>query len=272
LHAYILRSPLAHARIVSLDCSVAGRHPGVHAVVAAGDLPPDLPAIPTRMFTDGSLDEYLQHPLARDVVRYAGEPVAVVVADSRYAAEDAAELIEVDYEPLPVVLEPDLALKPEAPRVHERTAGNRAGGFTIEWGDVEHELERAALVVERRLHCGRHAAVPLETRGLVAEVDDLSGVLTVYGAAKIPHVNRGILARLLSWPEEQVRLVEMHVGGGFGARGEFYPEDYLIPYCAIQLGRPVAWSEDREEHLRACNHSREQVHDVVLALDADGRF
>jgi CO/xanthine dehydrogenase Mo-binding subunit len=114
--------------------------------------------------------------------------------------------------------------------------------------------------------------VPLETRGLLAELDEITGVLTVYGAAKIPHINRGILASLLGWPEERVRLVELHVGGGFGARGEFYPEDFLIPYCALRLGRPVAWTEDREEHLRACNHSREQIHDVAIALAADGMF
>jgi CO/xanthine dehydrogenase Mo-binding subunit len=114
--------------------------------------------------------------------------------------------------------------------------------------------------------------VPLETRGLVAEVDPGSGVLSVLGAAKIPHVNRRILARLLGWPDERVRLVELHVGGGFGARGEFYPEDFVVPFCAVRLGRPVSWIEDREENLRACNHSREQVHAIAIALDDDGRF
>ena len=265
LHAHIVRSPLAHARIVSIDASAAG----AEAVFTAADLPPDLRAIPMRMFTDGSLNDYLQYPLARDVVRYSGEPVAVVVAHSRYAAEDAAELVEVDYEPLPVVLRPD---DQWAPILHEGTGSNRAGGFTIEWGDVEGAFDQAALVVEERLEIGRHAAIPLETRGLVAEFDEPSGAVTVFGAAKIPHVNRRILAQLLGWPEERVRLVELHVGGGFGARGEFYPEDFLIPFCAIRLGRPVAWTEDRQEHLRACNHSREQVHDIALALDAEGRF
>ncbi len=271
LHAYIVRSPLAHARILSTDVSAAEAGPGVHAVVTAADLPPTLQPIPMRMFVDGPLNDYLQYPLAREVVRYSGEPVAVVLADSRYTAEDGAELVEVEYEPLSIVLQPDDALEPEAPLVHDGTVSNRAGGFTIEWGEIEQAFDSAALVVEERIEVGRHAAVPLETRGLLAEVD-LNGVLTVFGAAKIPHVNRGILARLLDWPEERVRLVELHVGGGFGARGEFYPEDFLIPFCAIRLGRAVAWTEDREEHLRACNHSREQVHEVAFALDADGRF
>jgi aerobic carbon-monoxide dehydrogenase large subunit len=272
LHAHIVRSPFAHARIASIDVGTAEGAPGVEAVLTARDLPPDPRPIPMRMFTDDPLNDYLQHPLARDVVRYSGEPVAVVVAETRYAAEDAADFVEVEYEPLPVVLRPEAAIEPEAQLVHEGTDSNRAGGFTIEWGDVDRSFKDAALVVEERIECGRHAAVPLETRGLVAEVDELTGVLTVFGAAKIPHVNRRILAGLLGLPEERVRLVELHVGGGFGARGEFYPEDFLIPFCALRLDRRVAWTEDREEHLRACNHSREQVHDVALALAADGRF
>jgi aerobic carbon-monoxide dehydrogenase large subunit len=272
LHAHVLRSPFAHARIAAIAVSAAESHVGVRAIITARDLPAGTPPIPTRMFTDGPLNDYLQFPLAGDVVRYSGEPVAVIVADSRYLAEDAAELVEVEYDPLPVVLRPEDAIAPDAPLVHAGTASNRAGGFTIEWGEVDRAFEEAAVVVEERIGCGRHAAVPLETRGVLAQVDELSGVLTVLGAAKIPHINRRILAQLLRWPEERIRLVELHVGGGFGARGEFYPEDFLIPFCAIRLRRPVAWTEDREEHLRACNHSRDQVHDAGIALDSGGRF
>ncbi len=270
LHAHILRSPFAHARLLSLNAGPALELPGVHAVLTQEDLPPAARAIPMRMFAQQDLEGYLQPPLAGGVVRYSGEPVAMVVADSRYEAEDAAELVEVDYSELPVVLRPDEALEEEAPRLH--TGPNRAGGFRIEFGDVDRAFAEAHLVVEERLEVGRHAAVPLETRGLVAEVDELTGMLVVYGAAKIPHVNRRILARLLDRPEERIRLVELNVGGGFGARGEFYPEDFLIPFCALRLRRPVAWVEDREEHMRACNHSREQVHDVAIALAKDGRF
>jgi CO/xanthine dehydrogenase Mo-binding subunit len=272
LHACVVRSPLAHARIGSIDTSAATRLPGVEAVVTAEDLPPGLEPIPMRMFSDERLDRYLQHPLARDVVRYSGDPLAVVLADSRYLAEDAAELVEVEYEALPPVVAPDEAVDADAPLLQPETGTNRAGGFTIEWGDVDQAFADAAHVVEERIVCGRHGAVPLETRGLLAEIDEASGTLTVLGAAKIPHINRRILARLLEWPEERIRLIEVHVGGGFGARGEFYPEDFLIPYCAFLLRRPIAWAEDRGEHLRAANHSREQVHEIGLALDSEGRF
>ena len=256
LHAHVVRSPVARGRIVSLDTGAARTAPGVQLVLTAADLPPGQRPIPMRMFPNPALDPYLQPPLARDEVRYSGEPVAVVVADSRYAAEDAGELVMLDVEPL------DPALRSEE--------GTVAASFTIEWGDVEAAFARAAVLVEERFEIGRHAAVPLEGRGVVASLE--RDVITVLGAAKIPHVNRRILARLLDWPEERVRLVELHVGGGFGGRGEFYPEDFLIPFCAIALGRTVAWAEDREEHLRSSNHSREQVHEVTLALDGEGRF
>jgi carbon-monoxide dehydrogenase large subunit len=272
VHAFVVRSPVAHARIASLDADAARDSPGVRAVVTAADLPHAVPPIPTRMFSQPGMDRFLQPPLAQDAVRYAGEPVAVVVADSRYLAEDAAELLVVEYEELEPVVHADRALEPEAPVLHPTAGTNRAGGLAIEWGDVDGAFAAADLVVEERIVCGRHAAVPLETRGLVAELDEVTGTLTVFGAAKIPHVNRRILARLLGWPEDRIRLVELHVGGGFGARGEFYPEDFLVPFCAIRLRRPVSWVEDREEHLRACNHSREQVHELALALAGDGSF
>jgi aerobic carbon-monoxide dehydrogenase large subunit len=153
-----------------------------------------------------------------------------------------------------------------------QTGTNLAASFLIEKGDVDAVFAAADVVVEETIRCGRHAAVPLETRGLLAELEPLSGDLVVYGAAKVVHVNRRILARLLRWPEERIRLVAPCVGGGFGARGEFYPEDFLIPFCAIRLGRPVRWIEDRAEHLRSANHSREQVHEIAIALAADGRF
>jgi carbon-monoxide dehydrogenase large subunit len=272
LHASFVRSPAAHARIRSIAVVVARGAAGVADVVTAADLPKTLQPIPMRMFSQPGLEPFLQWPLAVDTVRYSGEPVAVVLAESRYAAEDAAELVEVDYEHLEPVLRADAALEPGGPVLHPEAATNQAGGFVLEHGDVDASFAAAPVVIERRLEVHRHAAVPLEPRGIVAELDEQTGVLTVLGAAKIPHVNRRILARLLGWPEERIRLVELHVGGGFGARGEFYPEDFVIPFCALRLGRPVSWIEDREENLRACNHSREQIHDIALALDRDGRF
>jgi aerobic carbon-monoxide dehydrogenase large subunit len=272
VHAFVVRSPYAHARLVRVNAEAARALPNVVIVVTGDDLPPATPPILMRMFSRPGLERFLQPPLARGVVRYSGEPVAVVVADSPYGAEDAAELVEVEYEELTPLVSADAALAPGAALLHEDAATNLAASFTVEHGDLDAAFAAAAVVVEERLYVQRHAAVPLETRGLVAELDELTDTLVVLGAAKIPHVNKRILARMLGRPEERIRLVELHVGGGFGARGEFYPEDFLIPFCALRLGRPVSWIEDREEHLRACNHSREQIHEIALAVDREGRF
>jgi carbon-monoxide dehydrogenase large subunit len=271
-HATILRSPHAHARIASIDASAARAAPGVLAVVAAEDLPGGGPEIPMRMFRRPGMERFLQRPLARDVVRYSGEPVAVIVAESRYAAEDAAERVDVSYDALEPVLDGPRAAEGAGPTLHPDAGSNVAARFTIEHGDIDAAFAEADEVVEAVIRCQRHAAVPLETRGLVAELDTAADELTVWGAAKIPHVNRRILAKMLGRDEDRIRFIELSVGGGFGARGEFYPEDFLIPWCAIALGRPVGWTEDREEHLRSTNHSREQTHSIALALRADGTF
>ena len=273
IHAFVARSPLAHARFTTIDRAAALRAPGVVDVITAQDLPDRGRPIPTRMFKDDNATRFLQRPLADGVVRYSGEPVAVVLADTRYRAEDAAELLGVDYEPLEVVLDSDRAVAPGAPLLQPDAGTNVAGRLVVEMGDIEEAMASADLVVSEEFHVQRHAAVPLETRGLVAEYDLRTQRLTVWGAAKIPHVNKKILLSLLGWEDaDRVRLVELHVGGGFGARGEFYPEDYLIPFAAMRTGRPVAWAEDREENLRATNHSREQVHRAELALKKDGSF
>ena len=271
LHATVLRSTQAHARIASIDVTHARAHPRVADVITSADVG-EQPVIPMRMFRRPGMERFLQRPLAEGVVRYSGEPVAVVLADSRYAAEDAAELIEVHYEPLEPVVDPEAALAVDAAVLHEHAGTNLAAEFTVAHGDADAAFARADEVVQATIRCQRHAAVPLETRGLAAEMDTATGVLTVSGASKIVHVNRAILARMLGWAEDRVRLVEVEVGGGFGARGEFYPEDFLIPWCALRTGRRVCWTEDREEHLRSTNHSREQVHQIELALAADGTF
>ena len=258
VHAYVVRSPFAHARFMKVDAIAALAAPGVIGLITAADLPDRGRPIPTRMFKDDAANRFLQKPLADGEVRYSGEPVAVLIAESRYLAEDAAELVSIDYEPLDVVLDMD--------------AGEVAGHLVVERGDIDSAFLHADVVVKDEFHIQRHAAVPLETRGLLAEYDAAAQAVTVWGAAKIPHVNRRILAQLLGWDESRVRMVEVHVGGGFGARGEFYPEDFLIPFAAMRFGRPVAWIEDREENLRATNHSREQVHRVELAVSAEGRF
>jgi carbon-monoxide dehydrogenase large subunit len=273
VHAFVVRSPMAHARIMSIDRSAVMAAPGVIDVITAADLPDGGRPIPMRMFRDDHAVRFLQRPLAGDVVRYSGEPVAVVIADTRYRAEDAAELLAVDYERLDVVLDPADAVAAGAPLLHPEIGTNVAGHFVLERGSVEEAFAKADLVIEEEFRIQRHGAVPLETRGLLAEYDQDRETLTVWGAAKIPHVNRTMLARLLGWEDEnRIRLVELHVGGGFGARGEFYPEDFLIPYAAMRIRRPVAWAEDREENLRATNHSREQVHHVKMAVRSDGTF
>src|SRR5579859_6773755 len=263
VHAFVVRSPHGHARFSRIDRDAVMGAPGVIDVITAEDLPDRGRPIPTRMFHDEASNRFLQRPLADGVVRYSGEPVAVVIAGTRYLAEDAAELLAIDYEPAPVVLDPDDAV----------AAGHVAGHLVVENGDVQEAFAKADVVVSGEFNIQRHGAVPLETRGLLAEYDAAAERVTMWGAAKVPHVNKKILARLLGWEDEdRVRLVELHVGGGFGARGEFYPEDYLIPFAAIRTGRPVCWVEDREENLRACNQSREQVHRAELALKQDGTF
>jgi CO/xanthine dehydrogenase Mo-binding subunit len=270
LHAAILRSPYGHARIASIDAGEALADPAVSAVISASDLPQPVVRIPMRMYSLPGMELLLQPPLADGVARYAGEPVAVVLADSRYAAEDALDKVQVEYEPLETLVDPELALDPASPILHPQRGSNLAAEIKVAWGEAEAAFAEADLVVRERLVCQRHGAVPLEPRGLVAEIEKDSGRLVVWGAAKVVHTNRRILAQLLGLDEDQVRLVELDVGGGFGGRGEFYPEDFLVPWCALHTGRVVTWTEDREENLRALNHSREQVHDIEVALRADG--
>ena len=273
LHATVVRSPHAHARVRAVDAASARAAPGVAAVFAASDLAGELRPIPIRLVPDERLLRYLQHPLAADRVRYAGEPVALVVARSRAAAEDAAERVEVDFEPLPAVTD---AGSPPPAALFDHTPDNLASLIEEGFGDVGAAFARAHRIVRLSFRTGRHTAAPMETRGLVAAPVDgggrSRGRLTVWGPTKVPHFHRGVLAAMLGWPEHRIRLIEPDVGGGFGARGEFYPEDFLIPCAALRLGRPVKWIEDRAEHLTAINHSREQRYELALALDAGGRF
>jgi CO/xanthine dehydrogenase Mo-binding subunit len=270
VEAMILRSPQAHARFASIDAAEAQAAEGVIAVVSAADLPPGLPPIPCRIPTHGDLQPYLQHVLARDVVRYVGEPVAVIVAETRALAEDAAELVRIVWEPLPPVPDTEAALQPEASTIHP--AGNLAAHWRFDLGNVDEALRQAAVTASDRFTVQRHTAMPLETRGLLASYDKARGLLEVFGPTKVPHTNRGILAAMLRMPEGSLRLAEPDVGGSFGARGEFYPEDYLIPWLALRLRRPVRWIEDRFEHFASINHSRQSSFEVTGAADAEGRL
>ncbi|MFQ5795084.1 MAG: xanthine dehydrogenase family protein molybdopterin-binding subunit [Candidatus Bipolaricaulia bacterium] len=268
LHATVVRSPHAHARITDIDLSETRRLSGVVAAFAFEDISEWAQPIPVRLNPYGSLKPFLQYPLAHNRVRYVGEPVALVVAESRYRAEDALETIHVEYEPLPAVVNPEAA--PPAAALHEAALDNVASHFVMERGDVEQAFAEADHVVKARFATGRHTGMPLETRGLVALYDESRDRLRVWGPTKVPHFNRGILARMLRLPEHRIQFIEPDVGGSFGVRGEFYPEDFLIPFAALRLGRPIKWIEDRLEHLVACNHSRQQVYHMELALRRDG--
>jgi aerobic carbon-monoxide dehydrogenase large subunit len=266
--ARVVRSPIAHGRLRSIDVRRANNAPCVVAVVTAADLPPGL-VIPVRLPLQGiDLSGFLQPVLAADMVRYVGEPVAVVVAEDPYAAEDAAELVDIDIDEEPAVLDAAAAAAPASPRLFP--AGNVAADFTLGYGDVDAAFARAARVVETEIEIGRHTAVPLEMRALLADVDRRSGELSVFGMTKVPVFNRGVLASLLGVDETLIHVPAVDAGGGFGVRGEFYPEDFLVPWLARSLGRPVKWAEDRAEHLVAVNHSRQQSHRIAAAFDADG--
>jgi carbon-monoxide dehydrogenase large subunit len=269
LHAAILRSPCAHARILRIDTEAATKLAGVVGVVTFDDMA-GVKQIPMRTGNVEGLERSLQYPLAGNKVRYVGEPVAVVVAESRYLAEDALELIDVQYELLDAVTDPREAMQPGTPILHESVPDNIAAHFVVDVGDVDRAMAEADEIIEEEFSVQRHAAVPLETRGLVAEFDEGRGVLSVWGPTKVIHTNRNILSELLDIPESCIHLMEPDVGGGFGARGEFYPEDLAIPFVAKHLKQPVCWIEDRSENLKATNHSREQRHYVRVAVKRDG--
>jgi carbon-monoxide dehydrogenase large subunit len=269
LHAAILRSPQAHARIVSMDTARALAMPGVAAVYTFRDIVPYARPIPIRLYPLPGLERFLQYPLARNTVRYVGEPVAVVVATSRYVAEDALEAIEIHYAPLPAVVEVQDALR-NAVVLHEEHGTNLAGQYTLIIGDIEAMFRHADYTRKETFTVHRHTGNPLETRGLVAGYAPGKHELSVWGPTKVPHFNRAILASFLDMPESKIHFFEPDVGGGFGIRGEFYPEDFLIPFAAIRLERPVKWIEDRREHLQAANHSRQVRCDLEIAAQRDG--
>jgi aerobic carbon-monoxide dehydrogenase large subunit len=267
LHAVVLRSGVAHGRITRLDASAARARPGVRAVITAAEIGASVPVIPLRLANLPEFAPYLQPVIAKDKVRYVGEPVAVVVADSQALAEDALEAIELEIERLPAL--PDRHAAAEgASLLFEATGSNRAVRYSVAFGDADAAFARAEYTRRESFRCHRLTAVPLETRGLIAEWDKEK--LTVFGATKVLFFNRRVLAPMLGLAETAIDMIEPDVGGGFGVRGEFYPEDFLIPFAAREVGRPVKWIEDRREHLMATNHSREVDCDIEIACTRDG--
>ena len=266
LHMRIVRSSHAHGKIVSIDASRALRSPGCFAVWTAADIA-QLPQIPFRETHIEGLDFYRQYPLARGRVRYVGDPVAAVFAEDPYQAEDAAELVDVAIDELPPILTAS-----QAPGEFDAGRSTEPTVIRKKYGDVDAAFRAAHAVIEIELAIGRHAGVPMETRGAIARHDPVRDVLELHGATKRPHPNRDLLARMLGRSPSSVALYECLVGGGFGARGEIYPEDVLVCAAALRFGRPVKWIEDRRENLMACNHSRQQQHRVRAAIDAGGRI
>ena len=266
LHMRIVRSPYAHGLLKAIQVAEARMLSGVIAVWTANDIA-DLAPIDFREGPNEKLAPFRQPVLARDYVRYAGEPVAAVFATDPYVAEDAAELINVCVDELDAVT--DASAPPS----------KFAGALTTEptvcrqgYGDLAAAFRDATAIVELDLSIGRHSGVPLETRGAIGRYDAARDVLELHGAAKVPHKNRESLARMLGRSPAGIHLYEGHVGGGFGVRGEIYPEDVLVLLAALRLGRPVKWLEDRREHMIAANHSRQQRHRIRAAVDAEGRL
>ncbi|HET7265173.1 MAG TPA: xanthine dehydrogenase family protein molybdopterin-binding subunit [bacterium] len=269
LHAAVVRSPHAHARVVHVDAGPARAMPGVAAVLTALDFGATVPRIPPVPVPPTVA--HAAHPLLADgAVRYVGQPVAVVVADSRYAAEDAADAVRVEYEPLRAVVDVDAALAPDAPVLHAAYGGNVVFTREVRAGDPEAAFRDAAAIVEATFEQPRLAGMPLECRGVVARYDAGTGRFEITLSTQSPHGAREALAEILDVEPEKVRVIAPDVGGGFGVKGMDYPEEALAAHLARRLGRPVAWAEDRLENLRVTVQGRGQRARFRLAAKADG--
>jgi carbon-monoxide dehydrogenase large subunit len=273
LHAAILRSPYGHARIKRIETRAAAQHPGVHAVYTARDLgafnQPAPLVVPHPNLTQGRT----QRPLAVDKVCYIGEAVAMVVADSRYLAEDAAGLIDVEWEALEAVVDFRSAAQDGRPRIHADVPNNIAARLEQVVGDPRAAFEAAAHVFSEELFIERSCGSPIEARGVVAVYEPRLGTLTVWDATQAPLTIKNGLANMLGLPEFNVQVIAPDVGGGFGTKiMMFFAEEVLVPWAAIQLGRPVKWTEDRREHFISANQERGQLHSASVAVDRDGRI
>ena len=271
LHAAILRSSVGHGRIRSLDVTAAKAMPGVRAVLTAADLGDSIPVVPMRLQPMPEFAPFAQPVMASDKVRYVGEALAMVLADSAGIAEDAIGAIDVDIEPLPAVSNWQDSSKNET-LLFDKAGTNIAMKFRAVLGNADAVFKDAPYTRRERFSTQRHTALPMEPRGVLAEWDGALGRLTVWGAAKVLFANRRILAKQMGLAEDAIDMVEYDVGGSFGARGEFYPEDFLIPFAARYCGRPVKWTEDRREHLMTMNHAREAACDVEIACTRDGKI
>jgi carbon-monoxide dehydrogenase large subunit len=273
LHAVIFRSTIPHGKIKSIDTTEAKAMRGVHAVFTGEDVAKELngkvPKMPLRLSPIPEHAPFEQTVIATDKVRYVGEPLAIVIADTTALAEDAAALIYADIEPLPVVPDWRVSARNEI-LLFESVGTNVPVTYTAQKGDARSVV--GAYVRREKFSTQRHSAVTMETRGLVATWDEGSGRMTVFGAAKVPFSTRRTLAATLNLPVESIDMIEVDVGGGFGVRGEFYPEDFLVPFSSRRLGRPVKWVEDRLENLLGSNHSRQMECELEIVCERNGRI
>jgi carbon-monoxide dehydrogenase large subunit len=258
-----VRSEIAHGELRAIDTAAAMASPGVLTVATAADMA-DMSAVPDLVTWAKAAEVF---PLCQDRVRYVGAPIAAVVASDRYLAEDAAELVGVDFDPLPVVANVDEGLASDAPQLFAQWGDNRMIDVRVQRPDIDEMFERLQ-TVGGRYHVKRQAAMPMETRGVVAEWTD--GRLTVWSSTQLPYMLRGMLSMVLHVPERDIRVVAPDVGGAFGGKLQVYPEEYILPWLAIHLGRPVRWIEDRYEHMVASCHARDMRIDLEAAIQPDG--
>ena len=281
LEAVFVRSPQSHARIRQIDISKAKELPGVHVILIGDDIKGKIKpitqfeshsAVPPNVAKeiDPKIKFNYENVLAVDKVMYVGQPVAVVVADNRYIAEDAADLIKVDYEQLPPIVNPFEAMKEGAPLVQEQVEQNIQMEFHLNLGDARLAEQQADHILKTRVHTPRLSSNPIETRGVIADYDQRTDQTHVWSATQLPFEVRATIAHCLGWTEQNIRVTAPDVGGGFGPKGGVHPEEIVIPYISNLVGRPVKWVEDRLEHLTSARQSRDQIHDVVVAYRNDG--
>jgi aerobic carbon-monoxide dehydrogenase large subunit len=278
LVAAVLRSPLAHARLGTIDTKRAAELAGVAAVFTADDIGSAQMSLPSfGQFSQSLIERWrptiraCPHPtLARGKVRYVGQPVALVIAQTREIAEDALELIEVDYEPIPTTMNVEDSLRDDAVRIFDEHPDNVALDFKASIGDADSAFERATHIVRDQFSIQRYTGMALEGRGILA-VPERDG-MTVWASHQLPHFLRNLICEALQLPQYSVRVIQPDIGGGFGQKAGMYSEDVLIPFAAKKLGRPVKWLKDKGEQLVGSNHSRQQEFDIELALDANAKI
>lgn len=278
LHAAIYRSPYAHAKILKIDLSEALQLPGVVIGLTCEDITQHLKPMPPfpfqsrNPFLNGNprvkfFDHYC---LATDKVRFVGEAVAIVAATDRYVAEDALELIQAEFEPCSPIVDPEAALENASERLYDEWDDNVMLHFKVSGGDVEEAFRKADVVIRERIKSSRFTGTPIEPRAVTAQYDSGTGLITLWDTTQIPHTISTLVSESFRLPNLAVRLLSQRVGGGFGQKWDFYPEEVLIPLLAVLTERPVRWVETRSEHMKATHHARDQVHYVELALSSDG--